>query len=62
MNRVWRRREALEERSIGLVRHDRGPFVDRRANAAEVIPVMVHGDDIANRLTGNQLFGFREDG
>ena len=59
-NRVRRFRDALEERLVRLVRHDGGAFVDGGADAAEMIPVMVRGHDVANRLVRDQLLRFCE--
>ena len=35
-------------------------FVDGRANAAEMIPMVVRGDDVADRLVRNHFLRFRD--
>ena len=62
IDRMRCRRSPFEKSSIGLVRDDRRPFVDRGPNTAQVVPVMMHGDDVADRLVGNEFLGFRDHG
>ena len=42
------------------MRNDRHAFVDRGANAAHVIPMVMHRDDMADRLAGNEFFRLRD--
>ena len=42
------------------MRHDRGALVHRRANSAEVVPVVVGRHDVANGLARDELFRLRQ--
>ena len=59
---MLRFRDAFEERFVRLVRHDRCAFVDRRTNASKVVPVMMRGGHISNRLVRDRLLGLGQHG
>src|SRR5438034_2758675 len=54
-------RSALEERLVRLVRDDGGAFVNRRSYPTEMVPVMMHGDHVANWLARDDFLCFRDD-
>ena len=59
-DRVRRLGDALEERLVRLVRQNRRAFIHRRADPAEMIPVMMRRDDVTDRLARNQLLRLGE--
>src|SRR5262245_20235046 len=53
-------RDALQECLVGLERYDRGALIDRCADSAKVVPVMMAGHDESDWLVRNKFLRFRQ--